>query len=163
LKNVGKRHKSKTKETLITYLDNNKKEYLIVLLLFIIGLIFGIIFVNNASTTQVEEITNYLNNFINALKNNAQIDTGTLLKNGLISNLLFVLALWFVGSTVVGIPIVYGIVVYRGFCLGYTLSSIVATFGSGKRTFIYNSINIVTKYHFYSVYTYSCSKWDEII
>jgi stage II sporulation protein M len=145
LRNLGKNKQSRAKEIFITYLNNNKREYAIVLLLFVIGLIFGIIFINNSSSTQIDEIRNYLSDFINLLKDNAQIDSGELLKSGLISNLLFVLALWFVGSTVIGIPIVYGIIIYRGFCLGYTLSSVIATFGTGKRNIVYNVINIVTK------------------
>jgi stage II sporulation protein M len=156
LRNLGKNKQSRAKEIFITYLNNNKREYAIVLLLFVIGLIFGIIFINNSSSTQIDEIRNYLSDFINLLKDNAQIDSGELLKSGLISNLLFVLALWFVGSTVIGIPIVYGIIIYRGFCLGYTLSSVIATFGTGKRNIVYNVINIVTKYYFYSMYISSC-------
>ena len=35
-------------------------------------------------------------------------------------------------STVIGIPIVYGEIGYKGFCLGYTISSVVATLGTGK-------------------------------
>ena len=132
LRNLGKRQGSKLKDILITHVKNNLREYSIVLLLFLIGLIFGIIFINNSSQNQVEDITNYLNEFVNSLKADAQIDKGVLLKDCLISNFLLVIALWFVGSTVIGIPIVYGIIIYRGFCLGYTISSIVAIMGIGK-------------------------------
>ena len=137
MRNLGKKKYSKTKEVLITHIKNNTKQYSIVLLLFLIGMIFGIIFVNNATQIQIEEVTVYLNEFVNSLKTNAQIDRGMLLKDSLISNFLLVFALWFVGSTVIGVPSVYGIVIYRGFCLGYTISSVVATFGIGKRNFIY--------------------------
>jgi stage II sporulation protein M len=163
LRNLGKSKQSKLKEIFITYLSNNKREYAIALLLFVIGLIFGIIFINNANSTQTEEIKTYLSDFVNLLKDNSQIDKGTLLKNELITNLLFVLALWFVGSTVVGIPIVYGIVMYRGFCLGYTLSAILATFGTGKRNIVYSIIIATTKYYLYSVHINTCSKWNETI
>lgn len=163
MRNIGKSKQSDFKNIFITYLKNNKREYIIALLLFLIGLIFGVIFINNASSTQIEEITSYLSDFVNLLKNNAQIDKTELLKNGLISNLLFVLTLWFVGSTVIGIPIVYGIIIYRGFCLGYTLSSIIATFGNLKRKFIYSIISAITKYYCYSVHIIACCKWNEII
>ena len=45
--------------------------------------------------------------------------------------------MWFVGSTVIGIPIVLGIVAFRGFCLGYTISSVVAVWGIGKGTLFF--------------------------
>ena len=42
--------------------------------------------------------------------------------------------MWFVGSTIIGLPIVYGIVGYKGFCLGYTISSSIITLGTAKGT-----------------------------
>ena len=40
--------------------------------------------------------------------------------------------IWFIGSTIIGIPIVFGIIIFRGFCLGYTISSITLVFGVAK-------------------------------
>ena len=145
LKNT-KRKNSKIKEMLISYLRNNIKEYSIVMIIFLIGLIFGVIFVNNAGKNQINEITSYINDFVGNLKNNIEINKAQLLKDTLISNFLLALELWFVGSTVIGLPIVYGMIAYRGFCLGYTISSIIATLGMRKRNTIYNSINIISKY-----------------
>lgn len=147
-----KRKNSKIKEMLISYLRNNIKEYTIVMIIFLIGLIFGVIFVNNAGKNQINEITSYINDFVGNLKNNIEINKAQLLKDTLISNFLLALELWFVGSTVIGLPIVYGMIAYRGFCLGYTISSIIATLGMRKRNTIYNSINIISKYFIYSMY-----------
>lgn len=163
LRNLGKKRSSRAKEILLTHLKNNIREYSIATLLFLIGLIFGIIFVNNASEMQVQDITGYLSEFVNSLKNNAQIDQTTLLKDCLISNFLLVLALWFVGSTVIGIPIVYGIILYRGFCLGYTISSVIAALGVGKRNVICGKFYLITKHPLYSMYFSISGKWHEII
>lgn len=104
------------------------------ILVFLIGLIAGVIFINKANQTQVNEISGYIQNFVNQLKDNVQIDKAQLLKNSLISNFILAITLWFVGSTVIGVPIVYGIIVYRGFCIGYTISSAIATLGAGSGT-----------------------------
>ena len=40
--------------------------------------------------------------------------------------------LWFAGTTIVGIPIVLGIILFRGFCLGYTIASCIFTLGKVK-------------------------------
>lgn len=132
LRNVGRRKNSKIKNIILSYIKNNLKEYTIITIIFLIGLIFGIIFINNAGQTQIDEITSYINDFVNSLKNNIEIDKAGLLKDTLISNFVLALGLWFVGSTVIGIPIVYGIIAYRGFCLGYTISSSIATLGTGS-------------------------------
>lgn len=132
MRNIGKRKSNKVKEILMSYIKNNIKEYAIIVLLFLIGLILGVIFINNTGQTQIDEISSYLNNFVNDLKTNMQINKSTLLQEALISNFLLALGLWFVGSTVVGIPIVFGVIAYRGFCLSYTISSSIVTFGMGK-------------------------------
>lgn len=147
-----KRKNSRIKEILISYLRNNIKEYSIVMIIFLIGLVFGVIFVNNAGQSQISEIMSYINEFVGNLKNDIEIDKVQLLKDTLISNFLLALELWFVGSTVIGIPIVYGMIAYRGFCLGYTISSAIATLGTRKWNFIYNNINITAKYFIYPMY-----------
>ena len=52
------------KEIIKKHILNNKKEYIIVTLLFIIGIFLGVLFVNNINESQETEVTDYLNNFI---------------------------------------------------------------------------------------------------
>lgn len=156
LRNIGKRKNSKVKEILVSYLKNNLREYAIITIIFLIGLVFGVIFINNAKQTQIDEISSYIQDFVNSLKNNIEVDKGELLKDSLISNFILALTLWFVGSTVIGIPIVYGMIAYRGFCLGYTISSSIATLGTRKRNIVYNYIDIITKYIVYSLHIITC-------
>lgn len=114
------------------HIQKNLKQYLIISIIFIIGILLGVIFINNVNTNEQKEISEYLNSFINALKSDYTIDTSTLLRSTIINNAILAIALWFIGSTVVGIPIVYGIIGVRGFSLGYTIAAIVATFGTWK-------------------------------
>ncbi len=134
MRNLGKKQDNKIKTILISYLKNNIRDYGIITIIFVIGLIFGIIFINNANQVQIDEISTYINNFITSLKQNITINQTQLLQQLCISNFILTIILWFVGSTVIGIPIVYGIIAYRGFCLGYTISSCIATLGSGEGT-----------------------------
>ena len=114
------------------HIYDNIREYAIVSILFLIGLILGVIFINNANETQIMQITEYLNNFSNSLKTNYKIDNMELIKNSIKDNVILTIIMWFAGSTIIGLPIVFGIVSFRGFCMGYTISSAVATFGIGK-------------------------------
>lgn len=154
MRNIGKRkQESRIKEILLTYIRNNLRELAIITIILLIGLVFGIIFVNNSGVEQANEISSYINSFVDNLKNNIQIDKTQLLKDALISNFLLALALWFVGSTVIGIPIVYGIVAYKGFCLGYTISSSIATLGMRKRSIICYNFCTIPKHIIHSKYT----------
>ncbi len=164
MRNIGKSKKdSKIKEILLTYIKNNIREIMVITIIFFIGLVFGIIFVNNSGQEQANEISSYINDFVNSLKNNVKVDKAELLKDALISNFLLAITLWFVGSTVIGIPIVYGIIAYKGFCLGYTVSSSMATLGMRKRNTIYYNISINSKHYIYPMYTCFSSKRNEII
>lgn len=156
MRNIGKKKRSKLKEVLLSYLKNNLREYAIITIIFLIGLVFGVIFINNAGQTQINEISSYIHDFVNNLKNNMQVNKTELLKDALISNFILALTLWFVGSTVIGIPIVYGMIAYRGFCLGYTISSSIATLGTRKWNIVYNYINTIAKYTVYSLYFVAC-------
>ena len=97
-----------------------------------IGIACGVIFINNINEEQKAEISKYISDFISSLKNNYEINKAELLKNSLIENFKLTLGMWFIGSTVVGLPIVLGIVLYRGFCIGYTVSSAIAILGTQK-------------------------------
>lgn len=124
-----KRKESKLKAIILTHIENNIKEYLIVSIIFVIGIVIGVIFINNTSENQSTEITNYITSFSQDLKNNQNIDTLLLLKDSIKKNILLAAFLWFVGSTVIGISVVYLTICFRGFCLGYTVSSIILSLG----------------------------------
>lgn len=115
-------------ENIITYF----KEYIVVTIFFIIGIIAGVIFINNLSDNQSNEITTYISSFLETLKTDVNFNYLELLKNSLIQNLILVLALWFVGATLIGIPLVFGIILFRGFCLGYTISAVIHILGISK-------------------------------
>lgn len=127
-----KKVKSNFKELILNDIYNNLKFYLIVIIIFLIGITAGVIFINNSTDIQKTEIGEYINNFIASLKGNFEIDKGELLKSSLLENFKLVLGMWFIGSTVIGIPIVLGIVLYRGFCIGYTVSSGITILGVQK-------------------------------
>ena len=124
-----KRKESKTKQVILTHIENNIKEYAIVSIIFVIGIVIGVIFINNISEEQYLEITTYINTFIEDIKENKNISSFNLLKDSIKNNCILAVFLWFMGSTVIGISVVYLTVCFRGFCLGYTISSIITTLG----------------------------------
>ena len=126
------RKNTRIRNIIATHIINNKKEYIIVLLLFIIGLFLGVLFINNVQEEQYNNISQYITSFVDKLKSMESIDSISLLKTSLLQNVVLALALWFFGTTVIGIPIVFGIILYRGFCLGYTISACISILGVSK-------------------------------
>ena len=132
---LHRNRKSKLGIIINNHIINHKKEYLIVIILFLIGLVIGIMFVNNLNETQYSEIDTYIKKIVNNLKAIEKINYTDLLKESIITNLIVILVIWIASSTIIGIPIVYGNLIFRGFVLGYTLSSIISVLGIGNGTF----------------------------
>ena len=135
--NMNRRYKKHINKTryrnyIMSHIENNIKNYLIVTLIFVIGIIIGVIFINKRTEVQSDEIKTYINSSVTLLKENNNIDTFLFLKNSIKNNILIAIFLWFMGSTVIGISIVYFTICFRGFCLGYTISSVIISIGIGK-------------------------------
>lgn len=119
-------------ETIKDKIHKDKKTYIIVSIIFIIGIFLGVIFINNLDNNVQNEVNLYINDYINLLKNNYEIDNIKFLQKSIINNCIFVLFIWFMGSTLIGIPIIFLMLIYKGFSLSYTISSIILTLGIGK-------------------------------
>lgn len=126
------KRKNRSLNIIKEHILKNIKQYIIVSILFLIGIVASVIFFNNMQLETKQEVGNYIITFIECLKKDYQIETINLLKNIIGNHIVFVFILWFMGCTIIGIPVVYGLVVYRGISLGYTISSIIFTLGLEK-------------------------------
>ena len=123
------------KTTIINFLKNNSKEYLLIIIIFIIGMFIGVMLVNNTSAENQQIIENYILNFIEKFKLIANLDKLNLLTTSIKDNIILAIALWIAGTTIIGMPIVFGIILFRGFCFGYTVAAVTFTLGLGKGIF----------------------------
>lgn len=128
----NKRKEINFKKIITEHVKLNVKIYMCVFIILVIGIIIGMYFVGNLSDIQKQELSVYVVDTITQLQEDTEIDKLLLFKNSAIENIILTIIMWFVGSTVVGLPIVYGIVAFRGFCLGYTISAIIAILGTSK-------------------------------
>ena len=123
---------SKCKNIFVNYIKNNFKEYTLVSLLFIIGLFISVLVINNCDNDCLEEISAYINDFIDNFKNAESINKIELFIDSVKNNIFLTLILWLAGTTVIGVPIVLIIILLRGLSLGYTISIVTYTLGTFK-------------------------------
>ncbi|MCI8273477.1 MAG: stage II sporulation protein M [Clostridia bacterium] len=111
-------------------IENNLKSYAIIVILFAVGIFLGVVIINQ--TEAKGEIEKYINTYIDETKTIENGDYSGELQNDIKNNIALVFLLWFAGTTIIGIPIVFGIILFRGFCLGYTIASCVYVLGRVK-------------------------------
>ncbi len=114
------------------HIMENYKEYIIMMIFFVAGIFLGVFFINQAKETQKTEIQQYLGEFVNDLKSIDNINQGEVLVSSIKDKIWITISIWFFGTTIIGIPIVFGLVIYRGFCLGYTIAISISLMGFTK-------------------------------
>ncbi len=120
-------------EIISEHISMNKKDYTIAILIFLIGVVIGVMLINKSSEDNKKEITGYICNFIDSVKSKEyRIDGKKLFFKSLISNLKLAIIIWIAGLTIIGIPVIYISIAYKGICIGYSISAIIATLGRAK-------------------------------
>ena len=114
------------------YIKNNIYNYILVVLVFIIGIVAGIITINNFSSEKKEIIYNYITAFLEKFYNTNNLEQNKVFVIAIIHNLIITIILCIAGTTILGIPIVLSVMVYKGFCLSYTISALTLSIGFNK-------------------------------
>ncbi len=127
------------------HIKENIREYLIFAIILIIGIFLGTAFLNNSNETQVNEISEYINNFTSQIKDGKAIDYSKLIFEILIKDAKLILLIAFLSVSIIGVPALYLIIGYKGFCIGYTISAISTTLGIGKGLLFSISLSFFNK------------------
>jgi len=133
VKYMEKREKNRLLIAIKEHIRNNLKQYLIVGTLFIIGIIIGTAIANNYQEP-ANVASNKILNAIKKINEGYEIDYSGLLKNEIYRQILYALLLWFLGCSVIGIPIVYILISFKGLSLGYTIATVILALGTPKGT-----------------------------
>ena len=123
---------SKIRIVIKNYIKNNNKEYILATLLFLIGLFTGVLIINNLSDNDITNIETYINNFFINFKSTENIDILQFISTSIKNNVFLALIIWGAGTTIIGIPIVLIVILYRGIILGYTISAFSIVLGTYK-------------------------------
>ncbi|NLZ53050.1 MAG: stage II sporulation protein M [Thermoanaerobacteraceae bacterium] len=114
---------------LIDYLKRNIIQYIFLSIILIIGIIIGSITVNLISDIQLENIQSFINGFLTNV-NNISVDYSSIFYLSMSNNMKTAVLLILLGLSVVGIPFILGIILFRGFVLGFTVGFLIEELGS---------------------------------
>ena len=105
----------------------NKKIFVFLFVLMLMGIIGGSIFTTILNSSDKELVINHLNEFIDNINNN-RLDYLFALKNNLITNISYVILIWLLGISVIGLPIIIIMFFTKCFILGFSVSAVLTTF-----------------------------------
>ena len=117
----------KAKDKVNNKLKEQKKIYIFLIAIMIIGLVAGIIYAIILNKSDHNLVTNSLNSFFSSIKNN-DINYGRAILNSLIGNIAFVVFLFLLGISIIGIPLILISLFLKVFIFGFSISSIIYTY-----------------------------------
>ena len=107
--------------------SSRKGYFFIVLIMFCLGLSFGLYTVKYMGPADKNDLINYFTSFTKSLEND-QINYGSLLFEVVKKNVIIILPIFLFGLTFFGGPAILIIDLLKGFILGYTFSFIATAF-----------------------------------
>lgn len=105
----------------------NKKIFVFLFVLMLIGIIAGSIFTTILNSSDKKLVVDHLNDFINNINNN-KLDYLFSLKSNLVTNIGYVMLIWLLGISVIGLPVIIIMFFTKCFILGFSVGSVLITF-----------------------------------
>lgn len=110
------------------HIQQNFWLYIISILCVFTGIILGIYSVKYMGEFERNDLINYLMNFVDP-SNTKGVSYKLILLQSIKNNLPVIIFLWFLGLTIVGIPIIIIINLLKGFTVGFTFSFMISGLG----------------------------------
>ncbi len=109
------------------HIENQKKMYLFLTILLAIGIFLGIGFAFIINDVDKVLVKDQLNAFFGLIKN-GPISYKDGLINSLLTNLLYLFGVWFLGISIIGLVFVLILLFMKGFIVGFSIGSILLNY-----------------------------------
>ncbi|WP_392486398.1 stage II sporulation protein M [Haloimpatiens sp. FM7315] len=110
------------------HLKENVWLYILSISCMFIGMLVGVFYVKHMAETDKGAIYEYLSNFTSNLSS-LSIDNKKIFFQAMKNILPLVIAIWFLGFTIIGIPIIAFLDFIKGFTLGFSICSLINSLG----------------------------------
>lgn len=111
------------------HVRNNFWLYLISIFCICTGIVIGIYSVKYMGSFEKSDLISYLNNFTSNI-NQGNINYKLIFVEAIKNNLPLVFIIWFLGLTMIGLPFILLLNLFKGFTLGFTLSFMITELGA---------------------------------
>lgn len=104
-----------------------KKIYVMLIVLTIVGMIAGSIFTTILSKVDQNLVKEQLTSFFTQIKD-GKLDYANGIVNSITSNLLYCIGVWLLGISIIGLPIILLLLFMKGFITGFSVGAIISLY-----------------------------------
>ncbi|MEH7178618.1 stage II sporulation protein M [Neobacillus vireti] len=112
-----------------SYFREHSSIFLFIVILFLMGVIFGAIVVNSMSITQKEDLFYYLSQFFGQIQNGKVAENNDLFAQSFLHNSKFIGLIWILGISIIGLPVILIVLFIKGLVVGFTVGFLVSQLG----------------------------------
>lgn len=113
----------------VNHVKEHAAIYLFMTILFLTGVIFGAIIVNSMNFVQKQDLFFYLERFFGQITDKEPIENMAILKESFFYHTKYLLLLFVLGLSVIGLPIVWILLFLKGLVVGFSVGFIVNQLG----------------------------------
>ncbi len=111
------------------HIQDHSSIYSFIIVLFVMGVIFGAVIVNSLSTLQKEDLFYYLSQFFGQVAEGEVEPSEQLLKLSFFHNVKFVGFMWVLGISIIGFPLILILLFLKGVVVGFSVGFLVNQMG----------------------------------
>ncbi|MFF2448716.1 stage II sporulation protein M [Neobacillus sp. NPDC058068] len=112
-----------------SYFREHSSIFLFIVVLFLMGVIFGAIVVNSMSITQKEDLFYYLSQFFGQVSDGKVAEDNDLFLQSFLHNSKFIGLIWVLGISIIGLPVILILLFIKGMVVGFTVGFLVSQMG----------------------------------
>lgn len=112
-----------------THFRDHSSIYLFVVVLFLMGVIFGAIVVNSLSFNQKEDLFHYLSMFFGEMSKGEIASSKELFLQSFFHNSKYIGIMWVLGISIIGLPVILILLFLKGIVVGFTVGFLVSQMG----------------------------------
>src|SRR5699024_11557384 len=112
------------------HLNEQKIIYLFISILFFTGIVFGSVLVNSMNFVQKQDLFFYLEQFFSFTIHEQGVEHYTLLRESFFFHLKYLGLISILGLSVIGLPVIWGLIFIKGLVIGFSVGFIVSQLGS---------------------------------
>ncbi|SDJ66172.1 stage II sporulation protein M [Sediminibacillus albus] len=119
----------KNRSLIASHMKDHAVIYFFMVVLFLIGIIFGAIIVNSMNFIQKEDLFFYLDRFFGQMMEGSIASSNEVLKASIFYHLKYLLLLFILGLSVIGLPIIWVMLFVKGLVVGFSVGFFVNQMG----------------------------------